>query len=145
MPLQTDAKKKEKEKPVRKSTWVFVHKVSSPDKFIIAKRSRKVRNSGQWNLFGGSLEDNLSVSDNAAKELREEAGIASHLIYNRMLVVPTGVFYYFNAIMLPSQTLRLNQENTDWMMVDWPYLRKAYASGKLDLHKSLVTYLKKVR
>ena len=57
---------------IASSAWVLV---TVDGKWLLGKRSREVGNSGQWGLFGGSIEPGEDPAKGAARELFEETGI----------------------------------------------------------------------
>lgn len=56
------------------SSWVLVLNVST-GKVLLGQRSRKSNNPGQWNFFGGGVEDEEKAKRTAQRELREEFGL----------------------------------------------------------------------
>ena len=57
----------------RSSAWVIVK--DKKGRILLGKRSKKVGNSGEWGLFGGSVDGEEDPAKGAARELEEETGL----------------------------------------------------------------------
>ena len=56
------------------SAWVAII-CPQTENILLGKRAKQANNAGQWNLFGGGIEETETAPDSALRELREEAGI----------------------------------------------------------------------
>jgi 8-oxo-dGTP pyrophosphatase MutT (NUDIX family) len=58
------------EKKTSKTAWVILFTLN---KLILGKRSPSMKNSNQWNFFGGHVDEGESAVEAAVRELQEEA------------------------------------------------------------------------
>lgn len=54
--------------------WALIY-CSTTDKFLMGKRSSKVKKGGAWNFFGGRIDDGERPREALIRELDEEAGL----------------------------------------------------------------------
>ena len=142
---KTESKKMRKiiAKDMRKAAWVALYSTST-DRVLVAKRSSKVNNASQWNLFGGGVEEKDPV-DSAARELHEEAGFAvprKELTYlGKVADLDIESVHYFYVLYVEDEEKpKLNKESSKAKWISLNKLRKIS-----DKHSSLRNFLKVIK
>ena len=97
------------------SAWIIIH--SKYRGYILAKRSKLVKNSGQWGFFGGRIEENESPLEAAIREYQEEANVTQHDIQLKY-ELPAHTYphlhmfhYYYASI---PDSIKINEEHTEY-------------------------------
>jgi mutator protein MutT len=84
-------------------------------RFLIARRSSLVNNSGQWNFFGGKVDQGETPKAAARRELAEEAGIKLPLpLFLKLgkVTLNSGFrFYYFRVKVEHEFRPKMNNES----------------------------------
>ncbi len=116
---------------MRISIWVAVVCPSS-QRVLLARRAPTTRNAGQWNFFGGGLDQGERPIKTAVRELKEEAGI---VVSRRELVelgeaaTTTKRNMLYGLLVDEEFAPALNGESTHWEWVDTHELE-----NRQDLH-----------
>jgi 8-oxo-dGTP diphosphatase len=118
---------------MRTSIWVAVV-CPSTQRVLLARRAQTTRNAGQWNFFGGGLDDGERPTKAAIRELKEEAGIdavKADLIALGEAATATKLNILFGLVVEEEFAPVLNGESTHW---EW--VKVAVLGTRRDLHLS---------
>lgn len=116
-----------------RSVWIVCHYTGEKGtRFLLAKRSRKANAGGQWNFFGGGVDEGEQPYLSAVRELQEEAGIKAPKQNLNMVAsykAPNGkILMFFSYPMTKPIKPKLNAESS---AAKWLSLTKIMA---LKLH-----------
>lgn len=121
-------------------SWLIV-KLKDTNKVIILKRSKKSRNSKQWDFIGGSGKwKKLNPRKLIRKESREEIGFKPPRLSLRGVVFEKlSIYYYFITEINQKQfdRLKLSKEHSNLKLVSLHKLR-----NHKKLHHSIRIFLK---
>lgn len=122
--------------------WLIL-RLKGTNKVVILKRSKKSRNSGQWDFIGGSSRmRRYKPRKLIRKESLEEIGIPLFKIKTEMIIRNKYSTYYYFSTTLSSkdlERLQLNYEHSEVKLLPihkLTYIKKA--------HHSIRTYLKNI-
>ncbi len=126
----------------------FVENKSDGQKLVLlSKRAKGAKNSGQWGLPGGKIENGERPIVSIARELAEETGvkISSDILGKNVLDVFTfqregkyrGVIAEVNCEVIIGHTLELTDEVDDYQLLSIEELM----SNTFELHYSVKQYL----
>lgn len=120
--------------------WLIL-RVKGTNKVLILKRSKKSRNSGQWDFIGGSSRKRrLDPRKLIRKESFEEIGFNLPYTTLRLTVVARfSTYYYFTSVITSKQLkkIQLSHEHSDYDLISISRLRKLK-----NKHHSIRIYLK---
>lgn len=123
-----------------KRAWLIL-RVKGTNKVLILKRSKKSRNSGQWDFIGGSSRKRrLNPRKLIRKETLEEIGFNLPYITLRLTVIARySTYYYFTSVITPKELkgIELSHEHKNYDLVSINRLRKIK-----NKHHSIRIYLK---
>lgn len=104
----------------RESSWVLIH---THHKVLLGKRSKKSKRPGEWNFFGGRIDEGERPIETALRETFEETGLELHPHSLRYLGRIQGYHYFAYAIeeyVLPEPT----REISKFGYFEWGFLPK---------------------
>lgn len=121
-------------------SWLIL-KVENTNKVVILKRSKKSRNSHQWDFIGGSAKRRkISPRKLIRKESYEEIGFMPSRLRSSLVVVEKlSIYYYYISTISLKQLakLELSKEHSNIKVVNMNKLRK-----QKNLHHSIKIFLK---
>ena len=116
---------------------------------LVAKRSKHVNNSGQWNFPGGNIDKGESPKKAALRELQEEVGIPQSKIkvlhkFNYRLGARHTTWAFILNVAGKRPKIKLNpQESSKFQWMPLWKLRKAIKSNPNGWHPPTVALMKK--
>lgn len=108
-------------KTMKKTVWAVIRKEGKvskngksikDDKYLLGKRSSKVNNSGQWGLFGGTVDKGESLSTALKRELYEESGLKAVKLRKLFTVVKDDKQFTFFEVQVAKPKVVLNKETS---------------------------------
>lgn len=120
--------------------WVMLAKpVEGNMHYLVGKRGPSCRNPGQWNLFGGNVDEGETLTQAARRELYEETGLLVQekdliFVFKDMVKQKPVTWFAVNLLsVLRSHVdgIRLTQEIVEYAWADRTWM------DRKDLHYSL--------
>jgi len=101
------------------------HNEAETIRFLILKRSDKVKYSGQWRMVGGKVCSHESADEAAIRELHEETNLQADLFWtlpsvNTFYEHQTDSIHHipaFAAQVDPGKPIKLNHEHLEWQWI----------------------------
>lgn len=119
------------------TSWIIIRHEND---FLLARRSVNVKNSGQWNFFGGTVDPQENIWIAALRECNEEAGFFPELhLISFLRSVQNGEDTYSYFVYTPEERFDpiLNDEHDAFAWVSREELK-----NNLSLHKPTALWVK---
>lgn len=104
----------------RESSWVLIH---THHKVMLGKRAKTSKRPGEWNFFGGRIDEGERPLETALRETYEETGLELRADDLRYLGRIEGYHYYayrLEEILLPEPTPEIQK----FAFFEWGFLPK---------------------
>lgn len=118
----------------------LILRVKGTNKVVVLKRSKKSRNSGQWDFIGGSSKKRrVNPRNLIRKESQEEIGFTLPYSTLRLsLVAKYSIYHYFISTITPKQLkdIQLSHEHSKYDLISinkLKLIKKQHNSIKLFL------------
>lgn len=107
------------------------------DKWLMAKRSKRVNNPGLWGFFGGTVDKGETPKKALTREIEEEAGLkVRNAIHLKTIQLPNKTLEFWEVqVRVAKPKLNKEHSNFKWMKFKDATSKKLHLPAKLFFKK----------